>query len=91
MYIFIIITGLVLYYLHHKEHNFKFRESSYFNEKDFYIFNNNLCFNHVSKAILDKNGNWYLGNYKATTVKCRKRFLLDNYNYFINNKLHYKL
>ena len=50
---------------------FSFRDSSYFNDKDFFEFKNSLGTTYKSKANFDK-GFWWLNDYyKATTVLCR--------------------
>lgn len=46
----------------------KYRENSYFNDIDYFIFRNNLNQISINRAEL-YNGNWYSNNYKLTSVE----------------------
>lgn len=54
------------------ENNLEFRDKTYFNENDTYLYDNGLGTLVESKATFENGFYWLSNRYKATTVKCVK-------------------
>ncbi len=46
----------------------KYRDNNYFNDKDFFLLTNNTGQFYSTRVEFNKDGNWYGGNYKMTSV-----------------------
>jgi hypothetical protein len=62
----------------------EYRENCFFSEGCTYFYSNNLNKIKESKVVFEK-GNWFLDNYKATSVKCVRKLTLKDIlnNYYI--------